>query len=78
MRAISQPANPVGSPAWVNRVAPTGQQASPNVRYVFNSDRICASQRTDASAITGREQMQQAGLLFYHLVGEDVELRRDR
>ena len=29
-------------------------------------------------ANSGREQMQQAGLLFYHLVGEDVELRRDR
>jgi hypothetical protein len=31
-----------------NRVAPTGSKASPNVRYAFNSDRICASQRTDA------------------------------
>jgi hypothetical protein len=25
-----------------------GSKASPNVRYAFNSDRICASQRTDA------------------------------
>jgi hypothetical protein len=32
----------------VIRVAPTGSNASPNVRYAFNSDRICASQRTDA------------------------------
>src|SRR3954467_2793882 len=29
------------------RVAPTGSKASPNVRYAFNGDRICASQRTD-------------------------------
>jgi hypothetical protein len=34
--------------ARVNRVAPTGSKASPNVRYAFNGDRICASQRTDA------------------------------
>ena len=33
---------------WVIRVAPTGSKASPNVRYAFNSDRICASQQTDA------------------------------
>jgi hypothetical protein len=33
---------------WVIRVAPTGSKASPNVRYAFNGDRICASQRTDA------------------------------
>ena len=32
----------------VIRVAPTGSKASPNVRYAFNGDRICASQRTDA------------------------------
>ena len=31
----------------VIRVVPTGSKASPNVRYAFNSDRICASQRTD-------------------------------
>jgi hypothetical protein len=30
------------------RVAPTGSKASPNVRYAFNGDRICASRRTDA------------------------------
>jgi hypothetical protein len=35
-------------PRWVIRVAPTGSKASPNVCYAFNSDRICASQRTDA------------------------------
>jgi hypothetical protein len=35
-------------PSRVNRVAPTGSKASPNVRYAFNSDRICAPQRTDA------------------------------
>ena len=33
------------------RVAPTGSKASPNVRYAFNSDRICASQRTDANGM---------------------------
>src|SRR5262245_9420236 len=32
----------------VIHVAPTASQASPNVRYASNSDRICASQRTDA------------------------------
>jgi len=32
----------------VIRVAPTGSKASPNVRYAFNGDRMCASQRTDA------------------------------
>jgi hypothetical protein len=35
-------------PLWVIRVAPAGSKASPNVRYAFNGDRICASQRTDA------------------------------
>jgi hypothetical protein len=35
-------------PQWVIRVVPTGSKASPNVCYAFNSDRICASQRTDA------------------------------
>ena len=33
---------------WVIRVAPTGSKASPNVRYAFNGNQICASQRTDA------------------------------
>jgi hypothetical protein len=37
-----------GAVHHINRVAPTGSKASPNVRYAFNSDRICASQRTDA------------------------------
>jgi hypothetical protein len=32
----------------VIRIAPTGSKASPNVRYAFNSDRLCASQRIDA------------------------------
>ena len=36
------------SATGVIRVAPTGSKASPNVRYAFNGDRICASQRTDA------------------------------
>jgi hypothetical protein len=27
--------------------ASTGSKASPNVRYAFNGDRLCASQRTD-------------------------------
>jgi len=35
----------------VIRVAPKGSKASPNVRYAFNSDRICASQRTDANGM---------------------------
>ena len=26
------------------RVAPTGSKASPNVRYAFNGDAVCASQ----------------------------------
>ena len=34
--------------SWVNRAASTGSKASPNVRYAFNGDQICASQRTDA------------------------------
>jgi len=33
------------------RVAPTSSKASPNVRYAFNGDRICASQRTDADGM---------------------------
>ena len=37
--------------SWVIRVAPTGSKASPNVRYAFNSDRICASQRIDANGM---------------------------
>lgn len=28
-----------------------GRKASPNVRYAFNGDRICASQRTDANGM---------------------------
>jgi hypothetical protein len=35
-------------PSRVIRVGPTGSKASPNVRYAFNGDRICAPQRTDA------------------------------
>ena len=35
------------STASVIRVAPTGSKASQNVRYAFNGDRLCASQRTD-------------------------------
>ena len=38
---------------WVIRVAPTGSKAAPNVRYAFNSDRICASQRTEADVPEG-------------------------
>ena len=34
--------------SWVIHIAPTGSKASPNVRYAFNGDRMCASQRTDA------------------------------
>jgi hypothetical protein len=33
----------------VNRVAPTGSKASPNVRYAFNSDRIGAPPQSAAS-----------------------------
>ena len=39
------------SATGVIRVAPTGSKASPNVRYVFNGDRICSSQRTDANGM---------------------------
>ena len=35
----------------VIRVAPTGSKASPNARYAFNGDQICASQRTDANGM---------------------------
>jgi hypothetical protein len=38
----------VGAVHHIIRVAPTDSKASPNVRYAFNSDRICASQQTDA------------------------------
>ena len=37
-----------GCPRRVIRVALTASKASPNVRYAFNGDRLCASQRTDA------------------------------
>ena len=42
------------STASVIRVAPTGSKASQNVRYAFNGDRLCASQRTDAMVGAGR------------------------
>ena len=48
----------------VIRVAPTGSKASPNVRYAFNGDRICASQRTDAMC-----QKLPSATSFDHLVG---------
>ena len=41
--------------------SPAGSIASPNVRYAFNSDRICASQRTDVmcqKATWAREEVQ--------------------
>jgi hypothetical protein len=37
----------VGAVHHIIRVAPTSSKASPNVRYAFNGDRICASQRND-------------------------------
>ena len=55
---------PWGGPHWVIRVAPTGSKASPNVRYAFNSDRICASQRTDAMC-----QDRKRRALFNYFVG---------
>jgi hypothetical protein len=45
--------------SWVIRVAPTGSKASPNVRYAFNSDRTCASQRTDAKCHEATYAVQQ-------------------
>jgi hypothetical protein len=48
-----------------------GQQGLPNVRYAFNSDRICASQRTDAMGQEATYAAQQAAPLFEHLVGGD-------
>lgn len=47
----------------VIRVAPTGSKASPNVRYAFNGDRICASQRTDA--MCQEATYEDGGLISY-------------
>ena len=46
------------SATGVTRVAPTGSKASPNVRYAFNGDRICASQRTDAMCHLGDSRVR--------------------
>jgi uncharacterized protein YydD (DUF2326 family) len=56
-------------PVRVIRVAPTGSKASPNVRYAFNGDRICASQRTDTMCQFRPCAVQQTTRLFDHLVG---------
>jgi hypothetical protein len=47
MGAISQPANQSESGPGHSRRS-DGQQGFVDVRYAFNGDRICASQRTDA------------------------------
>jgi hypothetical protein len=52
----------------VIRVAPAGSKASPNVRYAFNSDRICASQRPDAMCQEATYAPQQTAPSFNHLV----------
>src|SRR5207342_564305 len=52
------------SPVRVIRVAPTGSKASPNVRYAFNNDRICASQRTDAMCQEATYASQRTAPLF--------------
>ena len=45
-----------------------GQQASPDVRYAFNGDQMCASQRTDAMCQEAT-YAEQTPPLFDHLVG---------
>jgi len=49
-------------PLRVIRVAPTAREASPNVRYAFNGDRICASQRTDVMC-----QRETSRVALFHL-----------
>jgi hypothetical protein len=51
------------------RVAPTGSKASPNVRYAFNGNQICASQRTDVMC-------QNQTSLFPRYVGHRIGARR--
>ena len=67
------------SATGVIRVAPTGSKASPNVRYVFNGDRICASQRTDAMG--QRTSLDSCGaakyLSFDHFIGSQHQTSRD-
>ena len=60
----------------VIRVAPTGSKASPNVRYAFNGDRICASQRTDAMCQQATFALAANCDLFDHLVGAGKRRRR--
>ena len=52
------------SPVRVIRVAPTASKASPNVRYAFNGDRICASQRTDTMCQEATYAVRQVLLPF--------------
>ena len=54
------------SPLGVIRVAPTGSKASPNVRYAFNGDRICASRRTDAMCHEQTNGPQQNSIFRRH------------
>ena len=63
--------------SWVIRVAPTASKASPNVRYAFNSDRIRASQRTDAMCQEATYTPQQSKGLLNHLVGQREQLVGD-
>jgi hypothetical protein len=55
----------------VIRVAPTGSKASPNVRYAFDGDRLCASQRTDAM------YHERSTLSFDHFIGSQHQASRD-
>ena len=54
------------------RVAPKGSKASPNVRYAFHGDQICASQRTDAMPKAAVERRSVA----CWLISRNVRLRR--
>jgi hypothetical protein len=65
MGAISQPANQSESGPGHSRRS-DGQQGFVDVRYAFNGDRICASQRTDAMC-------QQQSLALAHSITSSAQ-----